>query len=73
VLGTYLTDTVDAGKITVDAQAVTVTGEHNDGETTDDVVVKVVEPEVVVVVKVVEDEEAVVAIHVQALEYLDAG
>jgi hypothetical protein len=57
----------------VDALAVTVTGEHDEGETTDDVVVEVVELEVVVVVKVDETVEAVVAIHVQALEYLDAG
>jgi hypothetical protein len=70
LLGTYLTETVDAGRITVDALAVTVTGEQEDVETTDDVDVVV---ELVVVVKVVEAVEAVVAIHVQALEYLDAG
>jgi len=72
LLGTYLTDTVDAGSVTVDALAVTVTGEHDNGEITDDVAVEVVELEVVVVVKVGETVEAVVAIHVQALEYLDA-
>jgi hypothetical protein len=73
LLGTYLTDTVNAGRVTVDALAVMVTGEHDDGETTVDVVVEVMELEVVVVVKVDETVKAVVAIHVQALEYLDAG
>jgi hypothetical protein len=73
LLGTYLTDTVDADRVTVDALVVTVTGTRIDVETTGDSVVEVVEMEVVVVVKADETVEAVVAIHVQALEYLDAG
>jgi hypothetical protein len=73
LLGTYLTDTVDAGSVTVDALAVMVTGKHDDGETAEVVAVEIVELEVVVVVKVDETVEPVVAIHVQALEYLDAG